>query len=170
MSSSPENPPFYPEQFHIHNPTRHVPNSRLPVLVYRCALELCATDNDGGELGSSGPVAGAEADTLATERSKAMSKAKETIERNHWLHGGTFKTYRRHHFHSVTHECYAVVSGRSKLLLGTGPLDQGKGVWGEDQEGNGEGVEVEVGKGDVIVLPVRELFSMKIQGCYFWID
>jgi len=60
-----------------------------------------------------------------------------------------FKTYRAHHFHSVTHECYAVFRGRSELLLGRGPLDD------DDERDGGEG-RVVVGwrEGDVIVLPV----------------
>jgi uncharacterized protein YjlB len=49
-----------------------------------------------------------------------------------------------HHFHSVTHECYGVFKGSSRLLLGRGPLDDEKC-----------GKEVDVGVGDVIVLPVR---------------
>jgi uncharacterized protein YjlB len=63
------------------------------------------------------------------------------MEPNGWLKGGIFAHYPAHHFHSVTHECYAVFKGRSKLLLGKGPLDE---------EG---GLEVEIGEGDAIVLP-----------------
>lgn len=67
----------------------------------------------------------------------------QKIEANKWLKGGTFKHYPTHHFHSVTHECYAAFKGSSKMLLGRGPLD--------DRDG---GVEVEMNAGDIIVLPV----------------
>lgn len=42
----------------------------------------------------------------------------------------------------VTHECYAVFKGSSNLLLGRGPFDPAT-----------DGVEVQVSKGDVIVVP-----------------
>lgn len=103
-----------PETYYITSPTPHVPNSPLPVLIYRSGLP--------------------ESPDADTTRS--------SIERNDWLQGGIFKAYTAHHFHSVTHECYAVFKGSSKLLLGSGPLDE---------EG---GTEVELSVGDVIVLPV----------------
>jgi len=103
-----------PEQYAL-EPTTHVPNSTLPVLVYRSVLP--------------------------PEPNKRNTR--EAIETNHWYHGGDWKAYKAHHFHSVTHECYAVYRGRSTLLLGRGPLDE-----------NG-GLEVVLEAGDVIVLPVR---------------
>jgi uncharacterized protein YjlB len=108
------NPSRRPEIYHF-SPTSHVPNSRLPVLIYREVLP-------------SPPSA---------------ASARDALEKNHWIQGGVFKTFRTHHFHSVAHECYAVFSGSSRLLLGRGPLD--------DPEG---GVEVDVQSGDIIVLPV----------------
>ncbi|OCK77354.1 hypothetical protein K432DRAFT_428070 [Lepidopterella palustris CBS 459.81] len=102
-----------PEVYYF-SPTSHVPNSVLPVLIYRKVLPAHPT---------------------------AVS-TRDALEKNLWLQGGVFKTYRTHHFHSVTHECYAVFKGSSRLLLGRGPLD--------DTEG---GVEVDVSVGDIIVLP-----------------
>lgn len=67
--------PSPPETYYITSPTPHVPNSPLPVLVYRSALP---GDPDA-----------------ETTRSH--------IEPNDWLPGGVFKTYTAHHFHSVTH-------------------------------------------------------------------
>lgn len=102
-----------PEQHFVPKSTKHVPNSLLPVLIYRSCLPPSPTP----------------------------STVCSTIEPNNWLKGGVFKHYPAHHFHSVTHECYAVFRGSSKLLLGRGPLDE---------EG---GVEVVVREGDAIVLP-----------------
>lgn len=113
--------PPTPEAYCL-SPTPHVPNSPLPALVYRNVL---------------GP-------------SPTADSTRQVIEKNQWLQGGVFKTYSAHHFHSVTHECYAVFKGSSRLLLGRGPLD-------EEQEN--AGIEVDVREGDVIVLPVSHQFT-----------
>jgi uncharacterized protein YjlB len=104
-----------PEKYFIKRSTPHVPNSPLPVLIYRSALPLHPT-----------PVSTCEA-----------------IEPNNWLKGGVFKHYGAHHFHSVTHECYAVFKGSSRLLLGRGPLDP------VDEHD----LIVDLKPGDAIVLP-----------------
>ncbi|KAH6682851.1 hypothetical protein B0J14DRAFT_133085 [Halenospora varia] len=104
-----------PEQYYIKRSTPYVPNSPLPVLVYRSVLP---PDPD-------------------------PTSACETIEPNNWFKGGVFKHYRSHHFHSVTHECYAVFKGHSRLLLGRGPLDPE----------NEDDLLLELKKGDAIVLP-----------------
>lgn len=109
-----------PETYFLTTPTPYVPNSPYPVLIYRDALPPNPTP----------------------------SSTREAIEKNQWLQGGVFKTYKAHHFHSVTHECYAVFKGSSRLLLGRGPLDETE-----------KGVEVDLHTGDVIVLPVR--FSLR---------
>ncbi|ORX93203.1 hypothetical protein BCR34DRAFT_500097 [Clohesyomyces aquaticus] len=110
MSSAP------PPESYLFAPTPHVPNSRLPVLIYRSVLPANPT----------------------------AASTRATLEKNAWTQGGVFKTYRAHHFHSVTHECYAVFKGESRLLLGRGPLDR---------EEDGGAVEVDLRRGDVIVLP-----------------
>ena len=104
-----------PEKYFIKRSTPHVPNSPLPVLVYRSALPLEPTP----------------ASTCAA------------IEPNNWLKGGVFKHYGAHHFHSVTHECYAVFKGHSRLLLGRGPLDPA----------DEHDLIVDLKVGDAIVLP-----------------
>ena len=104
-----------PEQYLLQTRTPHVPNSPLPVLVYRSVLPL---DPD-------------------------PDKVCAKIEPNDWLKGGVFKHYPAHHFHSVTHECYAVFKGRSRLLLGRGPLE----------EERDDDLLVELYMGDAIVLP-----------------
>jgi uncharacterized protein YjlB len=80
-----------PEAYHF-SPTPHVPNSILPVLIYRNMLPANPT----------------------------AASTRDALEKNSWLQGGVFKTYRAHHFHSVTHECYAIFKGSSRLLLGAG--------------------------------------------------
>ena len=110
-----------PEAYHF-SPTPNVPNSILPVLIYRNVLPANPT---------------------------AVS-TRDALEEHFWLQGGVFKTYRAHHFHSVTHECYAIFKGSSRLLLGRGPLD----------DPNDGGIEVDVSVGDIIVLPVREHITL----------
>ena len=153
-----------PEQYALH-PTTHVPNSPLPVLVYRQVLPF--PDSDSSLTGSDGYGSGSSA---ATDAEEAMRRA---IECNRWIKGGTFKTFWAHHFHTLTHECYAVFRGRSRFLLGKGPLDvdrSGTGergvVGGGGEEKGRDGLEenglvtVDLEKGDVIVLPVgNDLFS-----------
>jgi uncharacterized protein YjlB len=56
--------------------------------------------------------------------------------------GGVFAHFPNYHFHSVTHECFAVVKGSGTVLLGKGPLDKGE-----------RGIEVDLRPGDVVVLP-----------------
>ncbi|KAF8856392.1 hypothetical protein BDZ45DRAFT_594300 [Acephala macrosclerotiorum] len=104
-----------PETYFLQRPTPHVPNSPLPVLIYRSALPINPTPESICEL----------------------------IEPNNWLKGGVFKHYPAHHFHSLTHECYAVFKGHSRLLLGRGPLDPAA----DDDS------LVELKKRDAIVLP-----------------
>jgi mannose-6-phosphate isomerase-like protein (cupin superfamily) len=102
-----------PETYFLTKPTPHVPNSPLPVLVYRSVIPVNPTP-----------------ETICA-----------AIEPKDWIKGGVFKHYPAHHFHSVTHELYAVFKGHSRLLLGRGPLDA---------EG---GIEVDLRVGDCIVLP-----------------
>lgn len=112
-----------PETYTL-DPNEHVPNSALPVLVYRNVLPL---PHD-------------------------YISAKNALERNDWIQGGVFGHYPAHHYHSVTHECYAVFKGDTRFLLGKGPLD------GEDC-----GVEVDLHAGDIIVQPVSLCLNPSIQ-------
>jgi uncharacterized protein YjlB len=109
-----------PEIFYL-PPTRYVPNSKLPVLVYR------------GVLGSS----------------PTPESIRSQIEPNKWIRGGQWKTYPTAHFHSVSHECYAVFQGKSTFRLGKSPIDADTNEHGERL-----GHDVVLERGDVIVLPV----------------
>jgi uncharacterized protein YjlB len=102
-------------------PTRYVPNSKLPVLVYR------------GVLGSS----------------PTPESIRSQIEPNKWIRGGQWKTYPTAHFHSVSHECYAVFQGKSTFRLGKSPIDPDTNEHGERL-----GHDVVLERGDIIVLPV----------------
>lgn len=153
-----------PEEHHIHTPTPHVPNSRLPVLIYRAVLPLPGDEEEGEEDNARSDSRSNHPSSSSEEEGSpafsAADAARHAIEANHWCYGGIFRSYWAHHFHSVTHECYAVVAGRSRLLLGVGPWDGGG-----DEGGERKGVEVELGTGDVIVLPVstqafRTIFSL----------
>jgi uncharacterized protein YjlB len=111
-----------PEQIHL-RATRYVPNSTLPVLLYR------------GVLGDS----------------PTPESIRSLIEPNKWIRGGQWKTYPTAHFHSVSHECYAVFQGKSTFRLGKSPIDT-------DTNENGEplGHDVVLERGDIIVLPVSQ--------------
>lgn len=104
----------FPETYFLAR-TAHVPNSSLPVLLYRSVLPL--------------PY--------------HQQSARRVLEANDWIQGGVFSHYPSHHYHSVTHECYAVFQGSSRFLLGKGPLDETE-----------SGVEVRLNAGDIIVQPV----------------
>ncbi|KAF1809885.1 hypothetical protein P152DRAFT_402384 [Eremomyces bilateralis CBS 781.70] len=100
------------------NPTPHVPNSHLPVLFYRSVFE--------------------------NVNEEAIRTA---IEKHGWMKGGQWGTYKVPHFHTTTHECYAVLKGKCSYGLGRSPLDQGQG------EDKGTGKVIQITQGDVFVLP-----------------
>jgi len=76
-------------------PTPHVPNSSLPILVYRGVLPA----------------------------DLSVDSATQTLEANNWMKGGVFKHFPTAHYHSNTSECYAAISGWTECLYGVGPLD-----------------------------------------------
>ncbi|CAG8959724.1 hypothetical protein HYFRA_00001630 [Hymenoscyphus fraxineus] len=104
-----------PERYLIKKSTSYVPNSPFPVLIYRSALPP----------------------------NPNVKSTCDTIVPNNWLNGGVFSHYPAHHYHSVTHECYAVFRGHSQLLLGRGPLDPE----------SADDTLVELEARDVIVIP-----------------
>ena len=124
-----------PETYFL-NSTPHVPNSRLPVLIYRSVLLHS----------SSSPL--------------SPVSIKRQIEPNRWLVGGQWKAYTAAHFHSVSHECYAVFRGKSTLRLGVGPFDEMSDDSGRESDtsdpgsSHENGIDVELAAGDIIVLPV----------------
>lgn len=82
-----------PEQYFLGS-APHVPNSRLPVLVYRNALQ-------------------------DTSPQTILNR----VEPNGWIKGGQWKTYKVPHFHTQCHECYGIIRGGSTYVLGVGPKD-----------------------------------------------
>ncbi|EOD50968.1 putative cupin domain protein [Neofusicoccum parvum UCRNP2] len=124
-----------PETFWV-KPTPHVPNSALPVVVYRKALSDTSPEN-----------------------------ILSAIERNGWLKGGQWKTYKVAHFHSNTHECYGIIRGNTTYLLGKSPEDADI-----DDEGNPNGTKFFAEAGDVFVLPAGVAHcSVKSDGDYEFI-
>lgn len=109
-----------PETHWVVAPTPHVPNSKLPILVYRNALEDTSPEN-----------------------------IISTIEPNRWFKGGQWKTNKTPHFHSIAHECYGIIKGSTTYILGKAPMDPTL-----DDHGRPHGMELRVGVGDVLVLPV----------------
>ncbi|KAJ4982605.1 cupin domain protein [Stagonosporopsis vannaccii] len=68
--------------------------------------------------------------------------AENICERNGWEKRGEWGEIRIPHFHPNTHECYAIIRGESRLALGRAKENKGT-----------DGIEVDVGVGDVIVIP-----------------
>ncbi|KIM93785.1 hypothetical protein OIDMADRAFT_61419 [Oidiodendron maius Zn] len=87
-----------PEQYHL-KPTPHVPNSDLPVLVYRNVLPKPYEEDS----------------------------ASHFLEANNWEKRGTWGTIKIRHFHPNSHECYGIFRGQSVLLLGEGHSDASGG-------------------------------------------
>ncbi|KAH8691755.1 hypothetical protein GQ44DRAFT_636133 [Phaeosphaeriaceae sp. PMI808] len=86
----------WPEQYTLPGST-YVPNSVLPVLIYRNVLPT--------------PV-----DPELT---------KNICEGNGWEKRGEWGEIRIPHFHPNTHECYAIIRGSSRLALGRAREDEG---------------------------------------------
>jgi uncharacterized protein YjlB len=91
---------------------RNFPNSSLPVLIYKEAM------------------------TLPKQKNKAALIVEKLFAKNGWSNSWKNGIYDFHHFHSNTHECMAVCSGKAFVILG-GP----------------SGKKVELKAGDVIILP-----------------
>ena len=100
MTTHPE-PSQVTERYTI-SPTPHVPNSKLPVIVYRKVL-----------LGYS-------------EDAKI-----DFLENNGWKKGGQWGPYPIPHFHSTVHECYVVIRGKGTYVLGKSPIDDEVNETGE---------------------------------------
>lgn len=96
-------PPTLEPELHYVIPTPHVPNSRLPIIIYRGVLK------------------GFEYDDII-----------ELMQRNGWKKGGQWKTYKTAHYHTNVHEGYAVISGSVRYLLGKGPTDEDSNEGGKN--------------------------------------
>ncbi|KAF2870026.1 hypothetical protein BDV95DRAFT_574914 [Massariosphaeria phaeospora] len=90
---TPEIPAITPELYTL-DPTPHVPNSKLPVILYRVAVNGFSYD-----------------------------EILELMERNGYKKGGQWKEHKTAHFHSNVHECYAVISSSTLYSLGKSPID-----------------------------------------------
>jgi uncharacterized protein YjlB len=73
---------------------KNFPNSKLPVLIYRNAINLPAQKN------------------------KAAAIAQKIFIKNGWSNSWKNGIYDYHHYHSTTHECMAVCMGAAFVILG----------------------------------------------------
>lgn len=105
-------------------PNGRMPNSHLPVLVYRAV-------GQGDDL---------------------ESFFRHLFKQNHWGGEWALGVYGYHHFHSNAHEVLGVAEGSATLILG-----------GED------GREIEVAKGDVLVLPAGTGHRRTRDSWDFWV-
>jgi uncharacterized protein YjlB len=110
-----------PETYYL-KPTRFVPNSILPVLLYRQALPAPQT----------------------------LERTRHALEANRWSSDRDWGHYPTPHFHTTTHECYAVFRGTGSFCLGSS-LD-------DDQH---LGRILKLNKGDVLVVPVSDVLPEK---------
>lgn len=73
---------------------RYFPNSKLPVLIYRGALEL------------------------PKQKNSASIIVEKVFSRNGWSNSWKNGIYDFHHYHSNTHECMAICMGKATVILG----------------------------------------------------
>lgn len=113
--------------YHL-KPTRHIPNSHLPVLHYPSQFESAGI---------------------------AASEIYDILERNgwtvHWIY--RYGTTQEAHYHSTAHECMTVLSGQATIRLGAGDTspDLEESTNGRGFEDGG--VEIQVAAGDTLVIP-----------------
>lgn len=112
-----------PETFYV-LPTAHSPNSRLPVVVYRNALN-----------------------NPSFESICAAMQTKDWVEGGHWTIAKV-DAAAVPHFHSNAHECYGVIRGTGHYLLGKSPIDPDV-----DSNGQPVGVKFTANAGDVFIYP-----------------
>ncbi|CAI6041192.1 unnamed protein product [Clonostachys chloroleuca] len=112
-----------PEQY-VLPATKYCPNNKMPVLVYR--------------------------DVLPSPRTPETAQA--WIEKHGWFRAGILwpAVYRRH-FHPNVHECYAIVSGSSEVLMGVGKFDDTESA--SSKQDDQPGLCLTLREGDVIVHP-----------------
>jgi uncharacterized protein YjlB len=73
---------------------KNFPNSKLPVIIYKGALELTGAKN------------------------KSAKIVEDIFLRNGWSNSWRNGIYDFHHYHSTTHECMAIVRGNASVILG----------------------------------------------------
>lgn len=73
---------------------KNFPNSKLPVLIYKKAIEL------------------------PKQKNKAVNVAQKLFIHNGWSNSWRNGIYDFHHYHSNTHECMAICMGSANVILG----------------------------------------------------
>ncbi len=96
----------------ILKPNRHFPNSTLPLLIYRNAI------------------------SLGKQKNRSAEKMQTLFHKHNWKNAWRNGIYSFHHYHSNTHECLGICSGKARVIFG-GP--------------GGKSLQLE--KGDVVIIP-----------------
>jgi uncharacterized protein YjlB len=91
---------------------KYFPNSKLPLVIYNNAC------------------------LLGKQKKKAAETVQKIFNKNNWKNPWSNGIYNFHHYHSNTHECLAIASGRAWVIFG----------------GTG-GKRIVLNKGDVIIIP-----------------
>jgi uncharacterized protein YjlB len=73
---------------------KYFPNSKLPVLIYKSAIDL------------------------PRQKNKASQITQKIFAANGWSNAWTNGIYDFHHYHSITHECMCVIMGSATVILG----------------------------------------------------
>ena len=94
------------------SPNKNFPNSTLPVLIYKNACSLPGQKNKSAEI------------------------IRQIFLKHNWTNSWKNGIYNFHHYHSTTHECMGVCSGKTKIILG-GPNVR----------------RMELATGDIIIIP-----------------
>ncbi|KAH6986463.1 hypothetical protein BKA56DRAFT_613833 [Ilyonectria sp. MPI-CAGE-AT-0026] len=114
-----------PEAYYL-PPTRYVPNSPLPLLVYRDVLPKPVT----------------------------VESSQRFVEQHGWdRKGHVWEAFYKRHFHPNSHECYGVVSGSSVVLMGAGTSDETEGRDPHDSTSKAVGIRLTLRQGDLIIHP-----------------
>lgn len=97
---------------YIFKPNKDFPNSKLPLLIYKQVF------------------------LLGKQKNKAARSLQKIFHKNNWKNSWSNGIYSLHHYHSNTHECMGIASGKAWVIFG-GP----------------GGRKLVLAKGDVVIIP-----------------
>jgi len=97
---------------HVFKTNKNFPNNKLPLLIYKNAC------------------------MLGKQKKIAVQLLQKIFNKNNWKNSWSNGIYSFHHYHSNTHECMGIVSGKAWVIFG----------------GTG-GIKLLLEKGDVVIIP-----------------